>query len=132
MRIVLVQYGRGMPVCARMWQVAVSAATSPHFATNGAAPRVKIESASARQGNHRPQAAPGLVLQAHLAPVRADAGACDGKPQPGAAVRPVARRVEPHEGLEHMLELVGRNARSLVLPLDQHPPPRRPPPPPPP
>ena len=44
--------------------------------------------------------------------------AADGQAQPGAAEAPRRRRLGLHEGLEHRLELVGRNADAAVHDVD--------------
>src|SRR6185295_17655332 len=45
----------------------------------------------------------------------------DGKAEPGAALILVARVVEPHERLEHLLAHAGWNARTIIIDRDGEP-----------
>jgi hypothetical protein len=45
----------------------------------------------------------------------------DCQPQPSATLIDVARIVEPHKGLEHFLALIGRNARPIIVDVNDKP-----------
>ncbi len=69
-----------------------------------------------RHPHRRPQAAQRAVAEADVATMRSRDIACDGEPEPAAALVLVARIVEPQERLEHVLaqmqsECPGRRRR---------------------
>src|SRR3954462_4978764 len=80
--------------------------------------RLGWRSASSRYPDDRPQAAHRTVVEGDVAAMAARNVAGDRQAEAGAAFVLVARRVQPEEGAEHVLALLGRDAGAVVI--DDH------------